>query len=105
MRDLKVWLRVRDQDDYHAFDSPEEAAGELHEYLHWPMPGPDGPSDCTHEVQRYQGRGLRSVELPDTAYHGYNGVSLFWGDDDAQYECELSDMDLEAFTNTLRAGW
>jgi len=104
MKDLKVWTRVGDQDDYHDFDSPEEAAESVHDYLHWPGFADDGPCQCEHPVERYQGPALHGVAFPGTPYIGDNGVSLFWGDDDAQFDCELSDMELEAFTNTLKAG-
>jgi hypothetical protein len=101
MKDLKVWVRVGDQDDYHPFDSPELAAEYVHEYLHGPDQELDGTGQCRHQVERYQGPGLRGVELPDTPFTGYNGVSLFWGDEDAQLEGELSDMELFAFGNSL----
>jgi len=103
MKDLKVWVRVGDQDDYRPFESPEIAAADIHEYLHWPDFEDDGPCGCKHGVTRYNGPALHGVEFPGTPYIGNNGVSLYWGDDDAQFECELSDMDLEAFCNTLTA--
>ena len=101
MRDLKVWVRVGDQDDYHSFDSPEQAAEHVHEYLHWPGFEDDGPCQGTHEVIRYVGPGLYGVVFPGTCYQGDNGISLYWGDDDAQLDCELTDFELVAFRNTL----
>ena len=101
MRDLKVWARVGDQDDYHSFDSPDSAAAHVHEYLHAPdkFPDPPGAGACDHDVTRYTGPALTGVEVEE--FSGDNGISLYWGDDDAQKECELTDLELSAFTNCL----
>lgn len=101
MIDLLIWIRVGDQDDYHSFKSPEEAAYHLHEYLHWPGHEDDGPCQCDHEIERYIGPALRGVALPGTPYTGDNGVSLYWGDKDAQLQASLTDAELEAFARTL----
>jgi len=97
MKDLKVWMRVGDQDPYHDFDSPEEAAEDVAVLLTLRDRSPI-------QVRRHSGSALRGVDLVGTCYTGDNGVSLFWGDEDACFDCELSDMELEAFTNTLKAG-
>lgn len=103
MRDLKVWIRVGDQDDYHDFDSVDDAAKAIHEYLHWPGFGDDGPcvGQCGRRVERYYGPGLRGIVINGTPYQGNNGISLFWGDDDAEFEAELTDRELEGFTAVL----
>ena len=93
MTDLKVWMRAGDQDDYHPFDSPEEAAQDLENLLAF------GPRPTT--VNRYYGPALVGIEIDETGLQGDNGVSLYWGDDDAQLFAPLSDSELEAFARTL----
>ncbi|KKM78771.1 hypothetical protein LCGC14_1356750 [marine sediment metagenome] len=98
MRDLKVWMRVGDQDDYHDYASIDEAAEELHEALHYPE---RLPTPCSHDVERYTGPGLIGLVFPGTTLQGDNGVSFYWGDDDAQFEAEISDHELEVVQRLL----
>ena len=86
-KDAYVWLRIGDQGDYEKFDSPEEAAQELGQYT----------SD--REIK------FTSLGVCVGPFQGDNYVSLFWGDDDAQPvgDAELSDLEKEAFQNTLVA--
>ena len=97
MKDLRVWLRIGDQDDYRSFDSVDDAASTMREYL-----------GCTINdemvIRRYVGHMLIGIEIPDAGYVQENGISLFWGDDDAQFEASLSDWELEVFIRTLHVG-
>lgn len=96
MKDLKVWMRVGDQDDYHDFDSPEGAAYDLHDLLH------SDEGQCRgHIVMRHESSMLYGVNIVGEGYEGQNAVSLYWGDDDAQFAAELSDLELDAFRNVL----
>ncbi len=101
MRDLKVWIRIGDQDDYHAFDSIDEAVTEIHDALHWPDFADDGPCAGSHDVARYSGPGFIGLAFPGTALQGDNGVSFYWGDDDAQLEDEISAHELEVVQRLL----
>ncbi len=96
MRDLKLWMRVGDQDDYYDYDSIDEATVELHEALHEPFGEPECPG---HNVTRYIGPALHGLNV--TEYRGDNGVSFYWGDDDAQLEAEISDHELETVQRLL----
>lgn len=101
MSDFQVWVRLGDQDDYHTFDSPELAAEHVHEYLHTPDECEcESDSDCDHMVTRFIGGALVGVEIDDL-FTGYDSVSLFWGDGDAQLYAALSDLELDVFTNNL----
>ena len=95
MRDLKVWMRVGDQDDYHDFDSVDEAAEDMAGLLEY-VPVPT-------LVRRYVGNALVGVEIPEAGLLDYNSVSLYWGDDDAQLEDALADCEIEGFQNVLLA--
>lgn len=104
MTDLKVWIRVGDRDDYHSFDSIEEAAYELHDAYHGPDFENDGPCHHdAHKVDRYIGPAIEGVVLPGTPYTGNNGISFYWGDADAQFESAISDLELDAIRNTINA--
>lgn len=92
---MKVWMRAGDQDDYHLFDSVEEAAEDLHAILHAGM-----DEECIgHEVNRYRGSALTGIECEGMS--GYNGISLFWGDDEAQIDRPLSDDEVNVFAGVL----
>ena len=100
--DDHVWLRIGDQDDYRAFDSLADAAEELHYILH--LGKYEYPDKCEgHTVTRYFGPALRGIEVDDY-YQGDNGISLYIGNDDAQYERELCAEELTAFLHFLDAG-
>ena len=105
MTDLKLWMRVGDQDDYHAFDSIDEAADDLHEMMHCDGPSracPDPAYQCRgHKVARYAGPALHGLVLSGTGLEGDNGVSFYWGDDDAQFEAEVNYHELEVVQRTL----
>ncbi len=96
MQDLYVWLRAGDADEYHQFDSVDEAAAELHDYC----------IEVNDEmaVRRYEGRMFVGIEIPDAGYVQENGISLFWGDGDAQIKAPLDDYELEVFVRTFNAG-
>ena len=61
MADDVVWIRLGDDDDYHAFDGLDEIADLLAEV-------------GIHEVERY---GLYGVSAP--GFRGHNYISLYWG--------------------------
>ena len=84
MRDLKVWMRVGDCDDYHDFDSLDEAVEDLLESL-----------DGFYSIRRSPHSGISGIEILGTSLVGENAVSLYWGDDDAQLVSALSDFDIE----------
>jgi len=93
MRDLKVWMRVGDADEYHSFDSVDEAAEELAELwsaLGYPPPQPN-------RIVRAKHSGVVGVDVTDSDLQGENAVSLYWGDDDANLETPLSDSELLHF--------
>mgnify|MGYP003149912856 CR=1 FL=1 len=91
MRDLYVWMRVGDQGDYESFNSVDEAGYDLAQYL--------DPDACYHDVRRYKGPALTGIEVG--CYVGYDAVSLYWGDDDAQLEAELNHQELACLAATL----
>lgn len=95
MRDLQLWIRVGDQGDYHSFDSVDEAAEFLHEHLH----NHDDDECIGHEVNRYQGPGLVGIEIEE--FLGDNGVSFYWGEEDAGRYCSISDDELEIVRRSL----
>ena len=101
MRDLKVWIRIGDQDDYHDHDSIDDALAAIHDALDWPDFKDDGPCQSPHEVQRYRGPGLIGLVFPGTPLQHDNSVSFYWGDDDAQLEDEISAHELETIQRLL----
>ena len=101
---LKVWIRVGDQDDYHDFDSVAEAADEIHEELHSFDRCPDPVHGCTgHKVDRYVGPALHGIVVARIGLEGDNGISFYWGNDDGQFEAEISYHELEVIQRTLSA--
>ncbi len=88
---MKVWVRAGDQDDYHDFDSIDTAAEYIHNALHDEWDFSDGHR---HALERYGGSGLVGVSLLGTDFIGDNAISLFWGNDEAQYMQPMSDNDL-----------
>lgn len=83
-----IWMRVGDEDGYHAFDSVEDAA----EYL--------GEFYSLAAVERGPRYGVISGE-----FIGLDYISLYWGldDEDAEAMRELNDTELNALNESLDA--
>jgi len=72
---MLVWIRMGDADDYHSFESPEEAGTHVGYRL-----------DEWDHTFRHR---ISGVMLPPRFVKN-NYVSLFWGDEDTRYERGLS---------------
>ena len=83
-----IWMRVGDEDGYHAFDTVEDAA----EYL--------GEFYCLAAVERGPRYGVISGD-----FIGLNYISLYWGldDEDAEAMRELNDSELTELNESLDA--
>lgn len=82
---MNLWIRCGDADSYNAFGDDLDAAVD---YLQ--MLGVTGP---LVRCERY------GVCAP--GFTNWNYISLFWGDDDAQPERELTDGEVEAMNAQL----
>jgi len=91
---MKVWMRMGDTDDYHDFGDMFEAGSELGGYF-------DSTGGLTKmpPVAKHGNYGV-SVE----PFTGYNYISLFWGDDDAQPVKKLTQADIADFKAGIRDG-
>lgn len=88
MRPIYIWVRVGDRDDYNNFDS----IGDATEYLHDRVCFGD---DCNgHQVDRHESPMLAGLNVDH--FIDQNGVSFYWGDNDAKYSMDISDLELEA---------
>ena len=103
LHEAVVWVRVGDADNYQQFDTPAEAGQHVAERLtaHGDY-DPDGGIK-SGDVARYYGRALMGVVIHATPFVGNNGVSLFWGDADAQIDRGLTDAEIAAFADALEA--
>jgi hypothetical protein len=72
---LLVWARVGDAGEYESFDSLDVALDYLNDLK---------AGQVTGWIERGMGVGLETVN-----YHGYDFISLFWGDDDANLTAPL----------------
>jgi len=90
----KVWMRMGDTDDYHDFDDPFSAGSELGSYL-----SETGTKTFNGSDIRWRGLGLEIG-----GFAGYNYISLFWGDNDAQKSQALSAKDKIQFVDGVRDG-
>jgi hypothetical protein len=82
---LLLWVRVGDMGQYESFDSLDDALDYLNEL---------SAGQVTGWVDGGMGVGIETVN-----YHGYDFISLFWGDDDANLTAHLDAderMDVEA---------
>ena len=76
--------RIGDMDDYHCCDDFDALVGELAEF---------------NLTGRSYGRCHAGMVIPDAGFDGYNHISLFWGDEDAELARELTDDEyLKLFT-------
>ena len=80
-----VWMRVGDQDDYSEYGDVTEAADVLRDLLH----------GNTFQAQRYIGNMLHGVEIPHTGLMQQNAISLFWGNREADFAHEISDIEIQ----------
>ena len=87
---MLVWIRMGDADDYHSFDSPEEAGNHVGYRL-----------DEWDDTFRHR---ISGVMLPPE-FVGDNYASLFWGDEDAQYERGLSFTEQYLFERGVLLGY
>lgn len=90
----KVWMRMGDTDDYHDFDSMFEAGSELGGYF-----DSTGGLTKTPAVDKHGDYGI-SVD----PFIGFNYISLFWGDNDAQPTKKLTQADIADFKRGIRDG-
>lgn len=92
---MQVWMRAGDAGDYEPFDSMFDAGSDLGNYL-GVLEVLDSPRSLT--VTK---RGNYGVVVPPS-FTGYNYVSLFWGDEDAQPEKPLTQADITDFKRGIR---
>lgn len=89
-----VWMRRGEPDDYNKFDSPYAAGEDLGAIFssHSSLPA----------VSRHGDKGVNVGSLS-----GYNYVSLFWGDSDAQptVRAKLTDAELRDFRAGMKEGF
>jgi hypothetical protein len=69
MRQQRLWIRVGDAGEYESLDSLDDALDYLNEL-------------SVGQVDRWIDGGP-GVGFATPNYHGYDFISLFWGDDDA----------------------
>lgn len=74
-----IWVRVGDTGEYESFDSLNDALDYLNEL---------SAGQVTRWVDGGMGVGIETVN-----YHGYDFISLFWGDDDADLTAHLNDAE------------
>jgi hypothetical protein len=91
----QVWMRVGDNADYESFDSMFEAGDDLGAIL--------GFSQELKRVPVVRKINSYGVEI-EPFFTGYNYVSLFWGDEDAQPEKSLTQADIASFKAGIREG-
>lgn len=87
---MLVWIRMGDASGYGSFESPEEAGN----YVGYRL-------DEWDDTFRHR---ISGVMLPPE-FVGDNYVSLFWGDEDAQYERGLSLIEQNHFERGVRLGY
>ena len=86
---LLVWVRVGDMGEYESFDCLDDALDYLNELK---------AGEVTGWVEGGMGVGIETVN-----YYGYDFISLFWGDDDANLTAHLDAnerLDVEAGLET-----
>lgn len=71
----KLWVRCGEQDDYHPFDSVQEAANYI--------------ASC-EEIGGFTRCNEYGIE--GAHYKGFNYISIFWGDKEAQPIRQLEDL-------------
>jgi hypothetical protein len=94
MAKTKVWMRMGDNDDYHDFDDPFEAGSSLGAFL-----SETGTKTFKAGDARWRDHGVEAG-----GFTGYNYISLFWGDKDAQDAQGLNDSDKQQFIAGIRDG-
>jgi len=89
----RIWMRMGDQGEYEAFDSPWDAGNEIGMFY--------AEHDQMPDVKKY---GRYGVEVDPGFLGPYNYVSLFWGDDDAQPTNDTTSNDIKQFISGLSEG-
>jgi len=91
---MKVWVRMGDNAEYESHDDMFEAGSTLGGYF-------DSTSGLTKmpDISKHGDYGI-SVE----PFIGFNYISLFWGDDDAQPEKKLTQADIARFKAGIKDG-
>lgn len=88
----QVWMRLGDNADYEKYDDAYEAGTEVgYRY------------ESSGELPYVEKYGKYGVQI-SPGFIGFNYVSLFWGDDDAQPEKALTLADLADFKRGIREG-
>jgi len=96
MKDLKVWVRMGDRDDYHSFETPYDAGYEIGLYYDLPLADIGGMDFMPNYCSRF---GCEMIW-----FEGANYISLFWGDNDAQDATKLNASDRLDFEQGIRDG-
>jgi hypothetical protein len=86
-----IWMRVGDEDDYHEFDTLEDAAQHLADFYQ------------LDRIDRYTQYGVCAQ-----GFIGHNYISLYWGapdpgDGSAEASRELTDEEIEEINESLEA--
>lgn len=84
---MNLWIRCGDADNYNEFGIDLDAAAEYLDML-----------GVTAPVVRCNKYGVSA-----DGFTGWNYVSLFWGDNDAQPEREVTDAELTELNDRLAA--
>lgn len=87
-----VWIRLGDVADYEKFDSPRSAGIDVGERIGIGKPEP--------LAFHYRAAG---VAIPP-AFVGDNYISLFWGDEDAQWIRDLTNIENRHFEEGVGEG-
>ena len=88
---LKLWVRLGDQGEYESFSSIGEAADEIANAL--------GLEDDEPHVATRNNTGMYGINVG--SFQGNDGISLYWGDGDAQFGVQITDDELEELNSTL----
>ncbi len=93
----KVWMRMGDNAEYEPHDSMFEAGSELGGYL-------DATSELNKMTKVPAVSKVNEYGVSVEPFTGYNYISLFWGDDDAQPVKKLTQADIADFKAGIRDG-
>ena len=88
----KLWMRIGDSGDYEDFDNPEDAGDRMSSFF-----------DSEAKVPKVSRSGRYGVAIAPL-FTGYNYVSLYWGDDDADPTREVTNADIAAFRRGIAEG-
>ncbi len=88
----RVWIRLGDLAEYEAFDTPYDAGFNVGERIGVGKPEP--------LAFHYRAAG---VSIPPI-FVGNNYISLFWGDEDAQWVRDLTNIEKRQFEDGVGKG-